>query len=183
MRRITNKAKLRERLFVQADTAWDSGDLKKAFSLFMEGAKLGNDSCQLDLGYFYDVGISVPADKRAALKWYRRAYRQNNAGAANNIATIHRDFGEVSKMLWWYRQAARMGDIDAMFLLADRYETGKGIRKNLAKAAQFYAKVLDSKTRTAEDTKKALAGLRQSGRRPHSPIKVNGRHHQKKTQK
>ena len=109
-----NGSQEKNRLFTQANAAWDKGDLRQAFALFMQAAKLGDVSCQLDLGYFFDQGLSVKKDKKKALEWYRRAYRQGDAGAANNIATVYRDLGDTRKMLWWFRRAAAMGDLDVL---------------------------------------------------------------------
>ena len=52
-----NGSQEKNRLFTQANAAWDKGDLRQAFALFMQAAKLGDVSCQLDLGYFFDQGL------------------------------------------------------------------------------------------------------------------------------
>ena len=151
--------KERNRLFVEANIAWDCGNLRAAFILFMQAAKLGDASSQLDLGYFFDNGLFVNKDKKQALKWYRKAYLLGDAGAANNIATIYRDLGEINKMLWWFRRAAAMGDPDVILELAKRYESGSGVSKSVKKAKQWYLRVLSNKSATEECKKEATKSL------------------------
>ncbi|HXJ76012.1 MAG TPA: sel1 repeat family protein, partial [Candidatus Dormibacteraeota bacterium] len=88
-----SKSKEDTSLFVRANAAWDRGDLRHAFELFSQAAEAGDASSQLDLGYFFDCGLHVKSDKTKAMHWYRQAYRRGEPGAANNIATLHRDSG------------------------------------------------------------------------------------------
>ena len=76
--------------FNEANAVWDAGDLERALLLFRDGAICGDSSCQVNLGYFYDEGLAVDADKDVALHWYRQAYQQGEGPAANNIAIIWR---------------------------------------------------------------------------------------------
>jgi TPR repeat protein len=151
-----------ESLFIAANTAWDAGDLEQAFSLLFRSAVLGNVSSQLDLGYFFDQGLSVKVDKRKALEWYHRAYKQGEAGAANNIATIYREWGDSKKMLWWFRRAASMGHLDVALELGKRYETGLDVPRSRKKAEEYYRRVLLSPLANEDDKARAsdrLAGL------------------------
>jgi TPR repeat protein len=156
-----------DRLFVDANDAWDKGDLKRAFTLFMRAARLGDRASQVDLGYFFDNGLYKKKDKKKAITWYRRAYLQGDAGAANNIGTVHRDLGNTRKMLWWFRRAAAMGDPDVLLDLAKRYESGIEVPRNLAKAKVFYRRIMRSRYATNEgkaEAKSRLASLRESDR-------------------
>ncbi len=164
----------KSRLFNEADAAWDKGDLRQAFILFMQAAKLGDRASQLDLGYFFDNGLFVKKDKKKAMEWYYKAYRQDDAGGANNIGTVYRDFGETRKMLWWFRRAAAMGDLDALLDLGKRYEKGLAVPRNLAKAKVFYRRVLANKCATHDDKAEARARLAGMCERPVSHQKVKG---------
>jgi TPR repeat protein len=141
----------KEKLFNEANTAWDHGDLRKAFELFMRSAELGDTGSQVDVGYFFDNGLFVKRDRKRALLWYRKAYLQGDAGAANNIATVYRELGQTKKMLWWFRRAAAMGDIDVLLQLGNRYERGDGVPKDLEKSKVFYRRVLKSTYATKDD--------------------------------
>jgi uncharacterized protein len=153
----------RKPLFMQANKAWDKGNLQLAFNLFMQSAESGDRGSQLDLGYFFDNGLSVKRDKKMALHWYRKAYLQGDAGAANNIATVYRNLGDTKKMLWWFRRAAEMGDIDVLFDMAKRYETGTMVPKNACKAKAFYRRVISCEHATSEEKAQAKARLSQLG--------------------
>lgn len=149
----------KNRLFNEACAAWDRGDLPQAFALFTRGAELGDSASLVDLGYFYDNGIFVKKNKGKALQCYRKAYAQGDAGAANNIATVYRDIGDEKKMLWWFRRAAAMGDIDVLLDLAERYEQGDAVSKNPAKAEELYRRILANKNATQDDKVRARTRL------------------------
>jgi TPR repeat protein len=149
----------RERLFNEANAAWDRGDLRRAFALFTRSAELGDVGSQVDLGYFFDNGLAVKKDKKKALEWYRRAYLQGNVSGANNIATVYRDLGDKKKMLWWFRRAGTLGDLDVLMDLGKRYETGQDVPKNSAKAREFYNRVLASRMATKDDKAEVKARL------------------------
>jgi TPR repeat protein len=158
---------VKERLFVEANTAWDIGDLRLAFALFSETARLGDAASQVDLGYFGDNGLSVKKDKKKALTWYRKAYLQGDYSAANNIATVYRDWGDTNKMLWWFRRAAAMGDTVVMLDLGKRYESGLAVPVNIKKAKLYYGRVLPNEHATEGEKAEAkvqLTGLRRSAR-------------------
>lgn len=146
--------------FKDACSAWDSGDLAKAFGLFSRAAESGDSSCQLNLGYFYDCGLHVARDQGLARYWYHRAYRQGEASAASNIAMIHRDSHEYSRMIWWWRAAARMGDADALLELGRCYESGCGVPRNRDRAMGCYAQLLASSHVTGVSRQTAEGRLR-----------------------
>jgi hypothetical protein len=155
----------KERLFNEANAAWDKGDLGKAFGLFTQSAKLGDHGSQLDLGYFYDIGLHVKMDKKKAMFWYHKAYMQGHAGGANNIATVYRDLGDAKKMILWFKRAAAMGDIDVMLDLGKRYELGDAVVRDIAKAKKYYLCAVAHKDATKGDKLKArrrLLRLRKS---------------------
>ena len=158
-RSVCSDSHLKNRLFTEANTAWDTGNLSRAFTLFLHAANLGDVSSQLDIGYFFDRGLHVKKDRKQALEWYHRAYVQGDAGAANNIGTVYRDLGDTKKMLWWFRRAAAMGDPDVLFDLGKRYETGTGVPRSLMKATLFYRRVLSSKFAPADTKSQAKTRL------------------------
>lgn len=149
-----------DRQFKDACSAWDCGNLRRAFELFSQGAEAGDASCQLNLGYFYDCGLHVARDQKLARHWYGQAYRQGEATAASNIATIYRDAHDYRRMTWWWRAAARMGDGDALLDLGRCYESGHGVIKNLERAVQCYVRLLESSHTTEASREAAKIRLR-----------------------
>jgi TPR repeat protein len=61
-----------ERLFERASSQWEKGHLRAAFRTFLAAAKAGNTGAQVNVGYFYDLGIGVRANRNAALHWYKQ---------------------------------------------------------------------------------------------------------------
>jgi len=94
---------------------------KRAFRLFLLGARAGDSAAQLNLGYFYDRGIGVNADVEKAIYWYRRAYRRGNPSGAANIGTIMRDRGAYQVAIRWFERALRKGDAASALDLAQMY--------------------------------------------------------------
>jgi TPR repeat protein len=84
-------------------------------------AKLGNCIGQLDLGYFYDLGIGIKRNRDLAIYWYRRAYRNDHFSGAANIGTIYRDEGKPTRALAWFLKAVKMGDVDANLEIGKMY--------------------------------------------------------------
>jgi TPR repeat protein len=94
---------------------------QKAEEQCQRDAERGDADAQYRLGWMFDKKANDrehwPKEKyeAGAAKWYRKAARQ-------------------------YRQRAEQGEAYAQFRLAEMYEYGKGVRKNYAKAAEWYAK-------------------------------------------
>lgn len=55
--------------FTRGSAQWERGKLQSAFRLFLAAAKAGDEGAQINLGYFYDVGIGVKRNRGAALYW------------------------------------------------------------------------------------------------------------------
>ena len=144
MKTKTKESEIRQ-LAVEADTAWEKGDLRRAFELLLRGAKCGDLNAQVNLGYFFDTGLHVKPDKKKALLWYYRAYRQGVAEAASNIATVHRDLGDIKRMFWWSRRAAAMGDGDAHVGVGYCYQYGIGVKADPAVARKRYRQAIRSR--------------------------------------
>jgi TPR repeat protein len=49
-------------------TAWENGDLKLAFRLFVSQAATGDSGAQLNLGYFYDLGLGTRKNREKAMR-------------------------------------------------------------------------------------------------------------------
>jgi TPR repeat protein len=141
-------------LFEEASEAWDRGEVDIAHKLFQQGAKGGDESCQLNLGYFYDEGIAGEKNKKKAVYWYRKAYKAGSSSAASNIGTVYRDAKDYKRALWWFRRGLAMGDYDALLEIGKLYEKGLGIKKNPKKARSYYTEILSvAEELVTEDTR------------------------------
>jgi TPR repeat protein len=147
-------------VFRSADQLRDRGDLTAAFSLFLKGAKAGDRSCQLNVGYCYDIGSGTRPSRSKAFHWYRWAYRSGDASAANNIGTIWRDRQDAPRALFWFRRALALGDIDANLEIARIHLK---TRLSKARAVPYLLRVLKSGSVTQaskEDAGRMLRELR-----------------------
>lgn len=144
-------------LFRTGDAAEEAGDYVSAKRAFERGAALGDDSCWLRLGYLYDVGLGVEADKLEAMRCYRRAWRQRNTAAANNIAILHREKGDHRSMFRWLERAAKAGDGSAYLDLAKCYRDGVGVRKAPEAAVRCLAAALTSQFISEQEREEAAA--------------------------
>jgi uncharacterized protein len=121
-----------QKLFAEASALYDAGDHKGAAVLFRRAALNGDDGSQLNLGYLYDEGLGVRRNPKIAMAWYRKAARQGNCSAANNIATIHRDRGNHRRAIEWFRRAMGQGcassalTLAALFLSLGRDQDARG---------------------------------------------------------
>ena len=146
-------------IFNQASTAWDNGNLKKAYEFFLKAAENGDQSSQTNLGYFYDEGIYVERNFNKALYWYKKAYQQGDGSAASNIAINYKLKNEFKKALWWFHKAVSLKDHDAFLEIGRLYESGLGVQKNTSKAICYYEQVINSGQYSTELTKEEAEEL------------------------
>jgi len=99
--------------WVEASRLWEKGKHREAFTRMSSLATSGYVFAQTTVGYFFDVGIGTRKNSSRALYWYRRAFVQGSASAANNVGTIYRDRGRRRLALHWFRRAVELGDEDA----------------------------------------------------------------------
>jgi len=153
IKRIRNLAEeLRATLLYQrGDEAWQKGQLRSAHRFFLAAATAGLAHVFGTLGQFYDRGDGVAADKNAALYWYRRASRNGDRSAANNIGCIWRDRGKLRRALQWFERAVKLGDADANLEIAKVY-----LRKgDLVKARPYLHKTRRSPWATEQSKEEA----------------------------
>lgn len=108
-------------LFIRAGQMEESGRLRAAFRLFLAGAKAGETGCQLNVGNYYDDGTGVRRNRKAALYWYKRAYRRGMASAAHNIGIVWRNDKNPKRALEWFQRAVRLGDDESNLEIAKHY--------------------------------------------------------------
>lgn len=121
--------------------------LKKAFNYFQRAAELGSHIGLAALGYCYDNGDGVKQNKKKALYYYTKAWKADyGPGAASNIATIHRDWGNLRLAYRWYRKAAdTIIDGDAYVNVGYCLCYGIGVRRNKTKALDAFRQAYESK--------------------------------------
>ncbi len=129
-----------------------------AFIALKQCAERGEQSAFMMLGYMYDVGEGTCRDTAKAIYWYKQAYSCGDSAAAANIATVYRDQGKARLEFGWYKRAADLGDGDSMVEVGIRYLSGKGVRRNAARAVQCFTEALSS-TQICEESLDAARQL------------------------
>jgi TPR repeat protein len=151
----------RDEFFFRAAKQEELGNLQAAFRLYLAGAKIGDKSCQLNLGHCYDAGSGVRKNRSAAFYWYRRLYRRGDACAANNIGTIWRDEGQPKRALSWFKKSVRLGDDEAHLEIAKHHLQNE---HDPAKAMPHLQKVCRSNCVTEASQETAAKLLKQAKR-------------------
>ncbi len=105
---------LRQQGQEEADKGWGT----KAFSLFLDAAKVGDEEAQVEVGYDYAYGITGAVDVDEALRWWNRAYKQGSWAAAFNLGMFYRDMKAWKKAVKWFERAVEAGDDDGLVEIA-----------------------------------------------------------------
>jgi len=140
-------------LFERANKHWDEGNLRSAFRLFLAGAKAGDTGSQVNLGNFYSAGTGVKRNRTLALYWYRRAYRNGERAAANNIGIVFRDEKKLKQALAWFERAVKLRDVDANLEIAKIYLQ----RNEGTKAIRYLKQVCKAEPREVTEASKEEA--------------------------
>ena len=142
---------------------------------YRKAAEQGNAKAQGSLGILYWLGEGVEKDKKQAVEWYRKAARQGNANAMFNLGAAYYDGEGVSadatRAYSWFLLASERGSkageeaaqrsrtefgprtaVDAFTAIAEMYEKGEELPKDLALAEKWYR-------RAVEETKESQAVL------------------------
>ena len=123
------RAKAQARLAVMLDRGEGiPRDLEAAAPLYCKAARQGNETAQLRLAEMFDKGEGVPRNREKAENLYRPLAERGNPVARAWIDAF--DAEEAEKL----REAAKQGNAMAQFGLAEAYEEGRGVQKDIVLA-------------------------------------------------
>ncbi len=146
-------------LFEQASKEWELENYESAFRLFKSAAEQGDAASQNNLGYFYDEGIGIPADKDKAISWYKKAAENGEISSCSNLAKIYEDDGDTESAIYWLDKAIHAGDGDAAVQLAKLY-LDSTLTDKIERAKDNLNLVLKSKSVTQDSVEEAQALLK-----------------------
>lgn len=152
---MPKSVKQHESLFDEANEAWDSGDGKRAFQLFLNAAEAGEKYAFNSVGYFYDNGIGVKRDSANAYAWYRRAALRGDIAAYANLAAWFRDAGNLRRTIFWLEKAYAKGDGSAACELG-KIHLSKSSPAGSKQARQYLTAASESKYIDEAERKAAL---------------------------
>ena len=163
-----------EALFTRSWRQEEKGEFLSAFRCLLSGAKLGDTSCQINLGNYYDDGKVVKRNRKAALYWYNRALNKGDSTGAQNTGILYRIEGDFDKALFWLKRAVALGDIEANLWVAKVLIENKNAPKlaiphlNLVCKAKPYAEVSFDGQKEAARLLKRLTKLPRGSERAKS---------------
>lgn len=113
----------------------------------VSAAGAGDQNAAFQLGTLYYTGIGVGQDYLAAVKWLTKSANAGNADAACELGMLfesgaYADTPPVNptRAAHWYAEAVAQGNGCGAFALAALYQSGEGVTKDPAKAAQLFAR-------------------------------------------
>lgn len=121
-----------------------SQDIKKAFELNLEGAKLGDHTAMFNVAYCYGQGQGVETNQSEAFNWYKKLADAGDNSAQNNIGAMYQNGTGVAKdsseAFNWYMKAAIGGNSLAECNVGRCYASGDGVEKDLTEAVKWFTK-------------------------------------------
>lgn len=124
-----------------------SRDYRKAYGLFLEGARKGHAKSMVMTGVMHEMGYHVPKNRSKAVSWYRRAASKGSAWGQTNLAYMYANGRGVkrnyARAVRYYKLAAAQNYARAQANLGNLYERGRGVRRNYTEAARFYRAAAD----------------------------------------
>jgi len=115
---------------------------EEAANLYTRSAKKGEVTAMWNLGKLFGEGHGVPRMPDIAEQWFIEAATKGDAHDKYTMGFKYQYamFGlpkDPTKMLYWYNEAAKLDDVDALRTLAQMNATGKFVEENLAMAAEL----------------------------------------------
>lgn len=121
----------------------------------------------------YGEGKGVPQDYAEAIKWFRKAAKQGDAGAKYNLGVAYgagvgvpQDYAEAVK---WYRKAAEQGDAKAQNNLGAMYFKGEGVPRDFVQSYFWFSLAASS---TSGDASKEASDARDQVAKYLTPEKL-----------
>jgi TPR repeat protein len=122
-------------------------DAAAAFGWFGKAAAQGHLEAINMVGRCHDLGWGTPVDKPAAAAWFKLAAERGLDWGMYNYATALTLGAGVAEdrvaALGWFGKAAAMGNAKAMNFIGSFHEDGWVVVRDVAKAAQHYARAAE----------------------------------------
>ncbi len=124
--------------------AFERQEYMVAAELWRSEAAQGSAQAKFGLGLIHDLGLGVPRNSAAALRWYLEAAGEGVPDAQFNVAVMF-DAGtgvprDPAAAAVWYARSAANGLPRAQYNLGMLYEAGIGVPRNQNLARAWYSK-------------------------------------------
>ena len=115
----------------------------EAVKWYARAAEQGWGMSAMNLAQMYEKGIGVKQSSAEAMKRYRVLADQGNDDARYRLAGLYANSGDYAQAAVLYRKGIEHDDYRAMLDLGPMYEHGRGVQKDLSRAAGLYEKAAD----------------------------------------
>ena len=127
--------------FENGISAFKRGDNGAALKIWEELAENGDRDAQFNVGILHAHGTGFETDRTVAFHWLQRAAKQGDVVAAYNLGVLFADDAtgspDYESAVRWYEVATSAGHADAMGRLAILLANGRGVERDLSRAARL----------------------------------------------
>ncbi len=127
-----------------ANKLYIDGRESEAFKLYLQGKKIGDESCIHRVAECFYRGSGVEQDFRQAFQNFLKSARLGNPESmwwAGYLLDNGIGIGlDLNQAYYWYRKSAEAGSENGMVYLAFFYEHGVAMTRDLLEAARWYKK-------------------------------------------
>jgi|GEM_PF-6307984 len=117
------------------------------FRVHLDAAQAGDSSAMWAVANMYLYGQGVSTDVKKSLEWRQKAAQAGDSDAMIELARRggyfgkrHKSANDYAQAVVWYRRAAEMGRVEAMYRLAFLLGMGQGIEKDAPQAIEWLRK-------------------------------------------
>ncbi|MDJ0837066.1 MAG: SEL1-like repeat protein [Acidobacteriota bacterium] len=117
--------------------------LEEAADWYRKAAAQGDARAMTSLGVIYAKGSGVEQDEAQALEWFKKAVDRKYAEASFQIGLLYLDredmeeTGSQNRAVMHFLRAADLGHGGALYRLAELFEEGRGVPKDMIKAVAY----------------------------------------------
>ncbi|WP_167772993.1 SEL1-like repeat protein [Ramlibacter humi] len=125
---------------VQAEQA---NNMAEALRWYQAAADQGQTMAKMVLAELYETGRGVPRDLERAIQIYQPLADGGSTEARYRLAQIHLAKGQNDEAVRLLTRIVDQGDTRAPLDLAEMYEGGRGVQRNLPRAIELYKSAAD----------------------------------------
>jgi len=111
------------------------GDYETALQIWIPIAEQGSARAQYNISVLYEKGLGVRRDEARAIEWLERAAKSGSRSARDRLSDR-----EAQERLRAAKERASHGNAAAMMEVANLYNDGKTLTRNMAKAHLWFSK-------------------------------------------
>lgn len=129
----------------------------KAYALYNEVYERTKDPrAAASIGHMNEFGLGRDVDIAEAKKWYHIGAKDGSDYSMFRLGFIAWKADENDESIYWLRRAAANGHKEAMYGLAEHYETGDVVPQSLSRALEWYHRASDAGNKDAKSNFEVL---------------------------